>query len=44
MAEERYTTKAMESLQWIRETSLNKNCVESLANRDAEVVPHEIIL
>lgn len=35
---------AMKSLEWIRQTSLDKNCAESLANHDADVVPHEIIL
>ena len=25
---------ALKSLEWIRETSLDKNCVESLANHD----------
>lgn len=32
------------SLQWIREQSLKKNCVESLANHDPDVIPHEILL
>lgn len=32
------------SLEWIREQSLDPNCVESLANHDAEVVPHTIEL
>ena len=36
--------EALKSLQWIRQTSLDKNCVESLANHDADVLPHEIIL
>ncbi len=35
---------AMKSLEWIRQMSLDENCVESLANHDADVVPHEIIL
>ena len=35
---------AMKSLEWIRQMSLDKNCVESLANHDVDVVPHEIIL
>lgn len=35
---------ALKSLQWIRQMSLDKNCVESLANHDADVLPHEIIL
>lgn len=32
------------SLQWIREMSLNKNCIASLANHDAEIQPHVIAL
>lgn len=32
------------SLEWIREQSLDKNCVESLANHDPEIIPHEILL
>ena len=32
------------SLQWIREQSLNANCVESLANHDPNVQPHIIEL
>lgn len=32
------------SLQWIREMSMNDNCVESLANHDIEVKPHMIEL
>ena len=35
---------AMKSLEWIRQMSLDENCVESLANHDADVVSHEIIL
>ena len=35
---------AFKSLLWIREMSLRENCVESLANHDPDVVPHEIIL
>ena len=35
---------ALKSLEWIRQMSLDKNCVESLANHDANIVPHEIIL
>ena len=35
---------ALKSLQWIRQMSLDKNCVESLANHDADILPHEIIL
>ena len=33
---------AMNSLKWIRETSLNENCIESLANHDADILPHVI--
>lgn len=33
-----------ESLKWIREKSLDANCVESLANHDADVSPHIIVL
>lgn len=32
------------SLAWIREQSMNERCVESLANHDAEVMPHAITL
>lgn len=32
------------SLKWIREQSLDKNCVESLANHDADIAPHVITL
>ena len=32
------------SLQWIREMSMNPDCVESLANHDAGVRPHVIEL
>lgn len=35
---------SMKSLQWIRDMSLNKNCVEALANHDSDVNPHVIIL
>ena len=35
---------AMKSLEWIRQMSLDENCVKSLANHDADIVPHEIIL
>lgn len=34
---------ALKSLLWIREMSLKENCIESLANHDPDVVPHEII-
>lgn len=34
----------LRSLQWIREMSLDSRCVESLANHDADVVPHIIEL
>ena len=32
------------SLEWIKQQSLDENCVESLANHDASVQPHTIIL
>ena len=32
------------SLNWIREQSLDPNCVESLANHDPDIVPHVIEL
>lgn len=32
------------SLEWIREQSMSENCIESLANHDAEVIPHNICL
>lgn len=32
------------SLQWIREMSMDDNCIESLANHDAEIKPHTIEL
>ena len=34
---------AFKSLLWIREMSLQENCIESLANHDPDVLPHEII-
>ena len=33
-----------QSLEWIREQSLDKNCVESVANHDPDVQPHLITL
>lgn len=36
--------KQLASLQWIREISLNDDCVESLASHDVEVQPHIIEL
>lgn len=36
--------KQMISLQWIREQSINGNCIESLANHDSNVIPHVIEL
>lgn len=35
---------AFKSLLWIREMSLQENCIESLANHDPDIVPHEITL
>lgn len=32
------------SLEWIREQSMDARCVESLANHDADVIPHVITL
>lgn len=32
------------SLQWIREQSMDENCLESLANHDPNVIPHVILL
>lgn len=32
------------SLEWIRMESLSEECVESLANHDAEIIPHNICL
>ena len=32
------------SLAWIREQSLDENCVESLANHDPDIRPHVIEL
>ena len=32
------------SLEWIREQSMSDDCVESLANHDADVIPHNICL
>ena len=36
--------KQRQSLAWIREQSLNPNCIESLANHDPEIQPHVIEL
>jgi len=33
-----------QSLQWIREQSLDPNCIESLATHDTDIVPHIINL
>lgn len=32
------------SLAWIREQSLNIDCIESLANHDPDITPHVICL
>lgn len=32
------------SLEWIREQSFSKDCVESLANHDSDIKPHIIEL
>jgi len=34
--------KQKQSLEWIRNQSMDPNCVESLANHDPDVVPHTI--
>lgn len=41
-----YTDKQLQkkSLQWIREQSLDPNCVESMASHDPDVAPHVIEL
>lgn len=36
--------KQFKSLEWIREQSLDENCIESLANHDVNVKPHIIRL
>ena len=36
--------KQYKSLDWIREQSMNENCLESLANRDSDIIPHVILL
>ncbi|BCN31908.1 hypothetical protein bsdtb5_32030 [Anaeromicropila herbilytica] len=36
--------KQKKSLQWIREQSMDANCLESLANHDPSVIPHVILL
>lgn len=35
-------SEQLESLRWIREMSMSPDCIESLANHDAEVEPHII--
>ena len=37
-------TLQKQSLQWIREQSLDPDCVESLANHDPDIQPHVIEL
>lgn len=34
----------LKSLEWIREESMNENCLESIANHDPEVAPHIICM
>ncbi len=34
----------IQSLKWIAKMSRNKNCLESLANHDPDVIPHTILL
>ncbi len=36
--------KGLKSLEWIKEQSLDPHCIESIANHDADVVPHIITL
>lgn len=36
--------QAYQSLQWIHDMSQKEECLESLANHDKEVIPHEIVL
>ena len=36
--------QAYRSLQWIREMSQKEECLESLANHDINIIPHEIVL
>lgn len=36
--------KQKKSLEWIREQSMDKNCLELLANHDPDVIPHIILL
>lgn len=36
--------KQKKSLQWIREQSMDENCLESIANHDLCVIPHVILL
>lgn len=36
--------QAIDSLKWIRQQSLNDNCIESLANHDPDIEPHTITL
>ncbi|MCR5438984.1 MAG: hypothetical protein K6F01_06045 [Selenomonas sp.] len=37
-------TQAHRSLQWIHDMSQKEECLESLANHDMDVIPHEIVL
>jgi len=34
----------LKSLEWIREESMNEDCLASIANHDPEVIPHNIYL
>ena len=36
--------KQRQSLMWIREQSMNPNCIESLATHDTDIKPHVIEL
>lgn len=37
-------TAQRKSLEWIRQQSLNADCVESLANHDEKIIPHIVFL
>lgn len=36
--------QAYHSLQWIHDMSQKEECIESLANHDVDVIPHEIVM
>ena len=39
-----YKEMQRKSLQWIREQSMDANCIESLATHDTDIKPHVIEL